>query len=109
MRRSSGGCATSVPRSWSRTTGRSSQQLDGLLQERLDQLSAAAESADGLPPVQAKALLESIESGGRQTLDDMREIVGLLRGGDVAQRPPRRSPTSTACWRGSSRRTRDSP
>lgn len=66
---------------------RLSQQLDGLLKERLDQLTAAAESADGLAPAQAKALLESIESGSRQTLDDMREIVGLLRGGDVALAP----------------------
>lgn len=66
---------------------RLSQQLDGLLQERLDQLTAAAESADGLAPAQAKALLESIESGSRRTLDDMREIVGLLRGGDVALAP----------------------
>jgi signal transduction histidine kinase len=66
---------------------RLSQQLDGLLQERLDQLTTAAESADGLTPAQAKALLESIESGSRQTLDDMREIVGLLRGGDVALAP----------------------
>jgi signal transduction histidine kinase len=32
-------------------------------------------------------LLESIESGSRQTLDDMREIVGLLRGDDVALAP----------------------
>jgi signal transduction histidine kinase len=66
---------------------RLSQQLDGLLQERLDQLTAAAESGDGLTPAQAKALLKSIESGSRQTLDDMREIVGLLRGGDVALAP----------------------
>jgi signal transduction histidine kinase len=66
---------------------RLSQRLDGLLQERLDQLSAAAESADGLPPAQAKALLESIEYGSRQTLEDMREIVGLLRDGDVALAP----------------------
>ncbi|GAA4457817.1 sensor histidine kinase [Phytohabitans houttuyneae] len=66
---------------------RLSRQLDGLLQDRLEQLTAAAESADGLTPVQAKALLESIESGSRQTLDDMREIVGLLRGGDVALAP----------------------
>jgi signal transduction histidine kinase len=64
-----------------------SQQLDGLLQERLDQLAIAAESADGLAPAQAKARLVSIESGSRQTLDDMREIVGLLRGGDVALAP----------------------
>jgi signal transduction histidine kinase len=66
---------------------RLSQQLDGLLKERLDQLTVAAESGDGLGPAQAKALLESIESGSRQTLDDMREIVGLLRGGDVALAP----------------------
>ena len=64
-----------------------SQQLDGLLQERLDHLTAAAESAHGLEPVQAKALLETIESGSRQTLDDMRQIVGLLRGGEVDLAP----------------------
>jgi signal transduction histidine kinase len=67
---------------------RLSQQLDGLLQERLDQLSTAAESADGLPLQQARALLEAIESSSRQTLDDMREIVGLLRGGAVDLAPP---------------------
>ncbi|WP_112240877.1 sensor histidine kinase [Kribbella monticola] len=66
---------------------RLSQQLDGLLQERLAGLTTAAESANGLAPAQAKALLESIESGSRQTLDDMREIVGLLRGDDVALAP----------------------
>jgi signal transduction histidine kinase len=66
---------------------RLSQQLDGLLQERLAQLTTAAESADDLAPAQAKTLLESIESGSRQTLDDMREIVGLLRGGEVDLAP----------------------
>jgi signal transduction histidine kinase len=66
---------------------RLSRQLDGLLQERLDQLTTAAGSADGLAPAQAKALLESIEAGSRQTLDDMREIVGLLRGSDVTLAP----------------------
>ncbi|WP_405063271.1 hypothetical protein OG474_16995 [Kribbella sp. NBC_01505] len=69
---------------------RLSQQLDGLLQDRLGELTTAAESADGLPPAEAKAVLESIESGSRQTLDDMREIVGLLRGDDLALAP---SPT----------------
>ena len=64
-----------------------SQQLDGLVQERLAQLTAAAESADGLPPEQARALLESIETDSRRTLDDMREIVGLLRGGDATLSP----------------------
>ncbi|WP_328332442.1 hypothetical protein OHA70_13985 [Kribbella sp. NBC_00382] len=66
---------------------RLSQQLDGMLQERLAGLTTVAESAGGLPPTQAKAVLESIESGSRQTLDDMREIVGLLRGDDVALAP----------------------
>ena len=64
-----------------------SQQLDGLLAERLAQLTTAAESAGGLAPEQAKALLESIETDSRRTLDDMREIVGLLRGGDAALTP----------------------
>jgi signal transduction histidine kinase len=66
---------------------RLSRQLAGLLQERLAGLTTAAESANGLPPAEAKALLESIESGSRQTLDDMREIVGLLRGDDIAFAP----------------------
>jgi signal transduction histidine kinase len=66
---------------------RLSQQLDGLLQDRLAQLTAAAESAGGLPAPQARLLLESIESGSRRTLDDMREIVGLLRGGEVDLAP----------------------
>jgi signal transduction histidine kinase len=66
---------------------RLSRQLDGLLQVRLDQLTTAAESADGLAPAQARALLESIESGSRQTLEDMREIVGLLRSGDMVLAP----------------------
>ena len=66
---------------------RLSQQLDGLLQERLAQLTTAAESADGMAPEQARVLLESIETDSRRTLDDMREIVGLLRGGDVALAP----------------------
>src|SRR3984957_25480 len=64
-----------------------SQQLDGLLAERLAQLTTAAESAGGLAPDQAKALLESIETDSRRTMDDMREIVGLLRGGDAALTP----------------------
>jgi signal transduction histidine kinase len=66
---------------------RLSQQLDGLLQDRLSGLTTAAESANGLPPAEAKVVLESIESDSRRTLDDMREIVGLLRGDDVALAP----------------------
>jgi signal transduction histidine kinase len=63
------------------------QQLDGLLQERLGQLATAAESGSDLDPVGARAVLESIESDSRQTLDGMREIMGLLRGGDAALAP----------------------
>jgi signal transduction histidine kinase len=66
---------------------RLSHQLDDLLQQRLDQLTAAAESAQGLDPARAKAVLADIEAGSRRTLDDMREIVGVLRGGDVTLAP----------------------
>ncbi|MGX7828195.1 sensor histidine kinase [Actinokineospora sp. 24-640] len=63
------------------------RQLDELLQTRLDQLTAAAESARGLPPAQAKALLVAIENDSRQTMHDMRALVGLLRGGEVELAP----------------------
>lgn len=66
---------------------RLSHQLDGLLQERLGQLTSAADSGKDLDPGSAKALFESIESESRATLDGMREIVGVLRGGDVALAP----------------------
>jgi signal transduction histidine kinase len=66
---------------------RLSRQLDGLLQERLDELTRAAEPAGPLEPAQARALLESIESDSRRTMDDMRDIVGLLRGGEVTLAP----------------------
>jgi signal transduction histidine kinase len=66
---------------------RLSHQLDGLLQERLGQLTTAAESGKDLDRASAKALFNSIESDSRETLDGMREIVGLLRGGDVALAP----------------------
>ena len=66
---------------------RLSRQLDGFLQERLDQLTSAAESGQYLDAADARALFESIESDSRATLDGMREIVGLLRGGDVALAP----------------------
>ncbi len=66
---------------------RLSHQLDGLLQERLGQLTTAADGGPDLDRDAAKALFESIENDSRATLDDMREIVGLLRGGDVALAP----------------------
>jgi signal transduction histidine kinase len=64
-----------------------SHQLDGLLQERLGQLTTAAEEIQDLDSAGAKARFESIESDSRETLDGMREVVGLLRGGDVALAP----------------------
>ena len=64
-----------------------SHQLDALLQERLGQLMTAADSGKELSPDHARALFELIESDSRATLDGMREIVGLLRGGDVALAP----------------------
>lgn len=66
---------------------RLSQQLDALLRERLDRLTTAARSGQDLDPVNAKALFATIEDESRATLDGMREIVGLLRGGDVALAP----------------------
>jgi hypothetical protein len=66
---------------------RLSRQLDGLLQERLGQLTTAADSGKDLDAASAKALFVSIESDSRATLDGMRDIVGLLRGGDVALAP----------------------
>lgn len=66
---------------------RLSHQLDGLLQERLGQLTTAAESGQDLDPSSAKALFESIEHESRATLDGMRELMGLLRGGDGALAP----------------------
>ena len=65
-----------------------SRQLDGLLRDRLVQLSAAAESGMSLDPAAARELLASIEDESRRTMDDMRDVVGVLRGGDVALAPP---------------------
>jgi signal transduction histidine kinase len=66
---------------------RLSHQLDELLQERLGQLALVADSGKDLDPAGGKSLFESIENDSRETLDGMREIVGLLRGGDVALAP----------------------
>ncbi|MFD0516613.1 histidine kinase dimerization/phosphoacceptor domain-containing protein [Paractinoplanes durhamensis] len=84
---------------------RLSRQLDGLLQERLDELTRAAETALDLAPEQARAEFEAIERGSRQTMDDMREIVGLLRGERWPWPRRRRSRTSTRCWPGIIRRS----
>lgn len=66
---------------------RLSRELDRLLRERLARLGATAASGEDLEPARATALFASIETESRATLDGMREIVGLLRGGDVALAP----------------------
>ncbi len=67
---------------------RLSRELDVLLRDRLIQLTTAAESGSGLDPAQARELLASIEDESRRTMDDMREVVGALRGGELALAPP---------------------
>ena len=65
-----------------------SRELDALLRERLEQLGRAARSADDLDPEATRALLAQIEADSRATLDEMRRVVGQLRGsGGVALAP----------------------
>jgi signal transduction histidine kinase len=64
-----------------------SARLETLLEERLSQLAAAAEQGKAADPAAVQALLISLEEDSRQTLGDMREIVGQLRGGEVALAP----------------------
>jgi signal transduction histidine kinase len=64
-----------------------SARLEELLDERLSQLAATAEQGRSAQPSEVPALLVSIEEGSRQTLGQMREIVGQLRGGEVALAP----------------------
>jgi signal transduction histidine kinase len=64
-----------------------SARLESLLEQRLSQLAAAAEEGKAGDPVAVQALLVSLEEDSRRTLGDMREIVGQLRGGEVALAP----------------------
>ena len=65
-----------------------SARLETLLDLRLSQLAAAAEEGrTAADPGAVHALLVSLEDDSRQTLGDMREIVGLLRGGEVSLVP----------------------
>jgi signal transduction histidine kinase len=67
---------------------RLSGELDALLDRRLGQLSTLAEAgARTEDPAAAEALLVRIEDESRRTLEDMREVVGRLRGGEVALAP----------------------
>ena len=62
---------------------RVSQQLETLLDTRLGDLEDAARSAQDDP----REALQTIEDGSRRTLADMREIVGTLRGDELALTP----------------------
>jgi signal transduction histidine kinase len=65
-----------------------SARLESLLEQRLSQLAAAAEAGKAAAdPNSMQALLVTLEEDSRQTLGDMREIVGQLRGGEVALAP----------------------
>ena len=69
-----------------------SRELDELLQRRLGELAQAADAgALATDPATATATLASIERDSRQTLEEMRAIVGVLRdsdGGDpIAPQP----------------------
>ena len=67
--------------------GRLSERLDTMLQARLARLADAAETGPSLGPDAARALFAEIEADGRRTLDDMRDVVGRLRGEDAALAP----------------------
>ena len=65
-----------------------SARLEGLLDQRLSQLEAAAEEGKAASdPAAIQALLVDLEEHSRETLGDMRQIVGQLRGGEVALAP----------------------
>nr|WP_296073430.1 hypothetical protein [uncultured Actinoplanes sp.] len=67
---------------------RLSARLETLLDERLGRLAAAAETGSTTTdPEAARAALVTLEEDSRRTLADMREMVGLLRGGEVALAP----------------------
>jgi hypothetical protein len=67
---------------------RVSGELDSLLDRRLRQLTTLAEAGGRTEdPAAAQALLTRIEGEGRKTLEEMRDVVGRLRGGEVALSP----------------------
>jgi len=64
-----------------------SARLEALLEQRLRQLAVVAEEGKAADPAALHALLVALEEDSRRTLGDMREIVGQLRGGEVALAP----------------------
>ena len=79
--------------------GRLSGELDELLQRRLGELARLADAGAGTTdPAVATATLVSIEEESRQTLQQMRALVGVLRSSGEDGGPPlrnRRSPRWT--------------
>jgi signal transduction histidine kinase len=67
---------------------RVSRELEAVLDERLGRLEALADAAAvTTDPEGARAALVTLEEDSRRALDDMREVVGVLRGGEVALAP----------------------
>jgi signal transduction histidine kinase len=67
---------------------RVSRELEAVLDERLGRLEALAEAAAvSTDPEGARTALVALEEDSRRALDDMREVVGVLRGGEVALAP----------------------
>lgn len=67
---------------------RMSAQLDELLQRHLTELAAMADAgAREEDPERATAALAGIEQAGRRTLEEMRQVVGVLRGGEAPRTP----------------------
>jgi hypothetical protein len=74
---------------------RVSAELDTLLQRRLGELAEAAEAGRRISdPALAATALREIEDESRRTLDQMREVVGVLRH-DAGGLPPTPQPTLT--------------
>jgi signal transduction histidine kinase len=67
---------------------RLSGELESLLDRRLGQLTTLAEAGTRMQdPAAATALLGRIEDEGRRTLEAMRDVVGRLRGDELALAP----------------------
>jgi hypothetical protein len=67
---------------------RLSRELEEVLDERLGRLEAVAEAVAEEPdPERARAALATLEEDSRGALQDMRHLVGVLRGGEVSLAP----------------------
>ncbi len=76
---------------------RLSGELDELLQRRLGELARLADTgAAATDAAAATATLVTIEAESRQTLQEMRELVGVLRDSDESAGPLAPQPTLTA-------------